>query len=54
MIRGASLLIDGQQVVGPKDSAIESPSGGTVVDSEARAAIDALLGTLRRHGLIAT
>lgn len=54
MIRGASLLIDGQQVVGPRDSAIESPSGGTIVDSEARAAIDALLGTLRRHGLIAT
>jgi hypothetical protein len=54
MIRGASLLIDGQKVVGPRDGAIESPSGGTVVDGEARAAIDALLGALRRHGLIET
>jgi len=52
MVRGAALLIGGVQVVGPRDIAIDSPTGGTVVDTEARTAIDALLGTLRRHGLI--
>lgn len=52
IIRGASVLIDGQQVVGQRAAAIDSPTGGTVVDSEARATIDALLDTLRGHGLI--
>ena len=32
--------------------AIPDPTGGTVVDSQARAAIGAILGTLRGHGLI--
>ena len=52
LVRGAAMLIDGVQVVGPRDVAIDSPSGGAVVDTEARTAIAALLGTLRRHGLI--
>ena len=52
MVRGAALLIDGQQVVGPRGPAIPSATGGTVVDSEARAAIDAILSALRQHGLI--
>jgi len=54
MVRGALLIIDGQQVVGPREAAIISPSGGTVVDSEARAGIEAILGALRQHGLIDT
>ena len=54
IVRGASLLIDGQQVVGPRASAIESASGGAVIDTEARTAIDAILNALRQHGLIAT
>ena len=54
MVRGAALLIDGQQVVGQRGAAIASATGGTIVDSEARAAIDAILGALRQHGLIAT
>jgi hypothetical protein len=49
---GSSLRIDGVQVVGPQTGAIASPAGGTVVDAEARAALDAILGTLREHGLI--
>lgn len=52
MVRGAALLIDGQQVVGERASAIQSPSGGAIVDSEARAAIDAILSALNQHGLI--
>lgn len=50
--RAASLLIGGQQVVGRRVAAIASPSGGSVVDSEARAAIGAILDALRQHGLI--
>lgn len=53
MLRGSSLLIDGQQVVGSQAAAIASASGGTTVDSEARAAIDQILGAMRQHGLIA-
>jgi Protein of unknown function (DUF2793) len=54
MVRGTSLLIDGQQVVGARAAAIESPAGGAIVDAEARASIDAILAALREHGLIAT
>jgi hypothetical protein len=52
--RGSFLFIDGEQVVGPKAAAIGSPSGGALVDSEARAALEAVLGALRGHGLIAS
>ena len=52
MARAAALLIDGQQVVGARAGAIASPTGGTVIDSESRAAIDAILGALSQHGLI--
>lgn len=46
------LEIDGEQVVGPREPAIGDPDGGMVVDAEARVAIDAILATLRAHGLI--
>jgi uncharacterized protein DUF2793 len=52
-LRGSSLIVDGQQVIGPRAAAIESPIGGSVIDTEARAALDAVLDTLRQHGLIA-
>jgi hypothetical protein len=53
-LRGASLILDGLQVVGSRAVAIASPSGGTTVDAEARATIDQILTTLRQHGLIDT
>jgi hypothetical protein len=40
--------------VRPRADAIVSPSGGTTVDTEARAAIDRILTTLRERGLIGT
>ena len=47
-----SLVIDGEQVVGTRQPDIASPSGGTTIDAEARAAVDSLIVTLRTHGLI--
>lgn len=44
--------IQGQQVVGPRLPDVPSPSGGTIIDAEARDAVDALIATLKSHGLI--
>jgi hypothetical protein len=51
-VRGSQLIVNGQQVVGARGSAIVPASGGTTVDVEARAVIDGILGALREHGLI--
>ena len=48
-----SVSIAGRQVVGPRQSAIGTPAGGTTIDIEARGAIAAILTALRSHGLIA-
>ncbi len=48
----AGIEIGGQQVVGPRLPDIPNPSGGTIIDAEARTAIDALIATLKTHGLI--
>ncbi|MDP8995318.1 MAG: DUF2793 domain-containing protein, partial [Pseudomonadota bacterium] len=47
----ARLVVGGQQVVGPRLSGVPSPSGGTVIDVEARAAIAQLIVALKQHGL---
>lgn len=47
----AALIVNGQQVVGPRRPAIASPSGGATIDVEARAAIDELIATFMSHGL---
>jgi hypothetical protein len=47
----SAVRIAGQQVVGPRLSALPSPSGGTVIDVEARAAIAAIAAALMSHGL---
>lgn len=51
-LTAAQLVIDGEQVVGARAAAIAEPDGGSVVDGEARAAIEAILLALRAHGLI--
>jgi hypothetical protein len=48
----SGLLVDGVRVVGGRQPAVASPSGGTIIDEEARAAIDALTAALMSHGLI--
>lgn len=54
VIDAAALKIGGVAVVGPQEAPISGPSGGGIVDNEARAAIDAMLAALRTHGLIST
>jgi hypothetical protein len=48
------LRIGGVKVVGQRGQAIPSPAGGSVVDPQARTAIDAILSALRTHGMIET
>ena len=54
ILRGVSLVIDGLQVVGARGGAVADPSGGAVVDAEARLAIGQMLAALRQHGLISS
>lgn len=51
--RVGSITVSGNQVVSTRSAAIASPSGGSTIDANARIAIDAILGALRHHGLIA-
>jgi len=48
----AGLTVAGQSVVGERQPAVASPSGGTIIDQQARAAVSALIATLKSHGLI--
>ena len=50
----ARVTVGGVQVLGAREPAIATPTGGTTPDPEARTAIAALLAALRNHGLIAT
>jgi hypothetical protein len=52
--RASEVLVGGVKVVGARQAAIADAAGGTVVDSQARAAVAQVLSTLRAHGLIAT
>ncbi|MGE4304737.1 MAG: Gp138 family membrane-puncturing spike protein [Novosphingobium sp.] len=44
--------VGGVKVLGERQGAISDPSGGSNIDSEARAALSALLAIARSHGLI--
>ena len=48
----SGLLVNGVRVVGGRQPAVASPSGGTIIDEEARVAINALTAALMSHGLI--
>lgn len=45
------ITIEGQQVVGARVEEVPSPSGGSIIDVEARASIAALIAALKSHGL---
>ena len=48
----SGLMIGGEQVIGERQPSVPSPYGGTVIDEEARSAIDTIIATLMSHGLI--
>lgn len=54
VISANEVVVAGARVIGPRQPAVGDPSGGTVLDAEARAAIVGVLDALRRHGLIAS
>lgn len=47
----SAVLVGGLQVVSARQPAVPSPSGGTVIDVEARQALAAVIATLMSHGL---
>ena len=51
-VRAAKVSIGGEQVVGARLAAVADPTGGAMIDAEARAAIASVLARLRQHGLI--
>lgn len=51
-VAASALMVGGQQVVASRQPAVPSPSGGTTIDVEARAALEAIIVTLKSHGLI--
>lgn len=52
-IAATAVTISGVAVVGARQPAIATPSGGATADAEARAAVAEMLAALRAHGLIA-
>ncbi len=54
VLRGLNVTIGGQQIIGSRVSAIPEPTGGSIVDAEARSAVGQILTALRLHGLIET
>lgn len=46
------LRVNGLRVVGPRLGGITGPSGGSFIDTQARAVIDLILNRLQTHGLI--
>ena len=53
IVRGSSLVLGGQQVVGVQAAAIADPAAGSIVDAEVRSAVIQILAAMRQHGLIA-
>lgn len=47
-----SITVEGQQVVGSRQPAVALPVGGAVIDTEARTALQSVVGALVAHGLI--
>lgn len=54
VLRASSVSIGGNQIIGARLAAIATPAGGSVVDVEARAAVNDIVDRLRTHGLIAS
>ena len=53
IVRAQQLQIAGLTLVRERQAAIADPTGGSVIDSQCRGAVAAVLAMLRNHGLIA-
>ncbi len=53
LVLGGAVRVANIKVLGEQQPAIATPSSGTPIDSEARAAISSMLTALRNHGIIA-
>jgi hypothetical protein len=53
IVRAEEVRIDDLTVVRQRQPAIADPDGGSVVDSQCRDAVAAILSAMRNHGLIA-
>lgn len=53
IVRAQELRINGMTVVRERQAAVPDPTGGSVMDTQCRAAVAAILASLRTHGLIA-
>ncbi|OWK27630.1 DUF2793 domain-containing protein [Sphingomonas dokdonensis] len=51
-VRAATLVLNGQELLGAPQAPIGTPSGGEMIDHQAREALEAVLETLRVHHLI--
>lgn len=51
VISVSEISIAGQSVIRERQPALATPSGGTTIDVEARAAVDQIIATLKTHGL---
>lgn len=54
VLTGSAVKLNGEQMVATRRPGIADAAGGAIVDIEARVAINAVLGALRGHGLIAS
>jgi hypothetical protein len=52
-LHATGVMVGGMRVLGSRQAAIAAPSGGAIIDTEARSSIAAVLSALRAHGLIA-
>jgi hypothetical protein len=50
--KASRLVVGGSQVVAERQPGVPSPSGGTTIDAEARAAVNLIIVALKTHGLI--
>lgn len=54
IVHAAEIRVAGNKIVGSRQPAIADAGGGAIVDLEARIALNAVLSSLRAHGLIAS
>jgi hypothetical protein len=52
IVRAREVWIEGMAILRERQPAIPDPTGGSVVDSQCRQAVTAILATFRTHGLI--